>query len=89
MPTQLLFQGRPIVVFPNDHLASVDSTHFPMIFGALTAAADFMDYENLLFRTSEEYGFDKNQTYMRVLEAFDVVSTDTGAYIYATFSASV
>ncbi|MBO2527737.1 MAG: phage major capsid protein [Clostridiales bacterium] len=88
-PTEKLFQGLPVVVFPNAQLANIDATHFPMIYGSTKAGADFMEYEGLLFETSEHFLFNKNQNCLRVIEGFDVVSTDTSAYIYGSFSATV
>jgi hypothetical protein len=43
----------------------------------------------LEFNVSEHYFFGKNQNCLRVIEGFDVMSTDTGAYIYGSFTASV
>ena len=47
-----------------------------------------MEYQDLLFEVSEHYLFNKNQNCMRVTEGFDVVSTDTSAYIYGSLSAT-
>lgn len=87
-PTQKIFQGLPVLVYPDAQLANIDATHFPMIYGATTAGADFMEYGGLLFDASEHFLFNKNQNCLRVTEGFDCVSTDTDAYIYASFSAS-
>ena len=87
-PTEKLFQGLPIKVYPDAQLGNIDATHFPLIFGDTNAGIDFMDYKDLLFETSEHYLFGKNQNALRVLEGFDVVNADTGAYIYASFSAT-
>lgn len=87
-PTQKLFQGLPIKVFPDAQLPNIDGTHFPMIYGDTKAGADFIEFNELLFEMSEHFLFSKNQNCLRVIEGFDVVSTDTGAYIYASFSAS-
>lgn len=87
-PTEKMFQGLPIKVFPDAQLANIDSTHFPLIYGSTTSGADFMEYGGLLFDTSEHYLFNKNQVCLRVIEGFDCVSTDTDAYIYAKFSAT-
>ena len=87
-PTQKLFQGLPIKVFPDAQLPNIDETHFPMIYGDTKAGADFIDFENLLFESSEHFLFNKNQNCLRVIEGFDVVSTDTGAYIYGSFCQS-
>lgn len=87
-PTKKLFQGLPVKVFPDAQLPNIDGTHFPVIFGATTSGADFMEYEGLTFDISEHYLFNKNQNCLRVIEGFDCYSTDTDAYIYASFSAS-
>ena len=86
--TEKLFQGLPIKVFPDAQLPNIDTTHFPMIYGATKAGATLVDYENLQFTLSEHYLFNKNQNCLRVIEGFDTMSTDTGAYIYGSFSAT-
>lgn len=87
-PTQKLFQGLPIKVYPDAQLANIDETHFPIFYGATRAGADFMDFESLLFEASEHFMFNKGQTCLRVTEGFTCYSTDTGAYIYGSFSAT-
>lgn len=87
-PTRKLFQGLPIKVFPDAQLANIDATHFPVIYGDTKAGVDFMDYQELLLEVSEHYLFNKNQNCMRVTEGFDVVSTDTSAYIYGSLTAT-
>ena len=52
------------------------------------AGATFVEKQGLEFAVSEHYGFGKNQNYMRVIEGFDVMSTDTSAYIYGSFTAT-
>lgn len=88
-PTEKLFQGLPVHVFPDAQLPNIDATHFPVIYGDTKAGATFVEKQALEFATSEHYGFNKNQNYMRVIEGFDVMSTDTGAYIYGSFAATV
>lgn len=87
-PTEKLFQGLPIVVFPDAQLPNIDATHFPVFYGDTKAGATFKEYNALEFATSEHYGFNKNQNFMRVIEGYDVMSTDTGAYIYGSFTAT-
>ena len=87
-PTEKLFQGLPIQVFPDAQLPNIDETHFPMFYGDTKAGATFVEYNPLEFATSEHFGFGKNQNYMRVIEGFDVMSTDTEAYIYGSFTAT-
>ena len=87
-PTEKLFQGLPIKVFPDAQLPNIDATHFPMIYGATKAGATFVEHQNLEFAISEHFLFNKNQNCLRVIEGFDVMSTDTSAYIYGSFSAT-
>ena len=87
-PTRKQFQGLDVIVFPTAQLANIDSTHFPIFYGSLKAAADFMEYDSLMFETSEHFLFNKNQTCLRVIEGFDCISTDTSAYIYGSFTAT-
>ena len=86
--TEKMFQSLPIYVFPDAQLPNIDATHFPMIYGATKAGATFVEHQNLEFSISEHFLFNKNQNCLRVIEGFDVMSTDTGAYIYGSFSAT-
>ncbi len=88
-PTQKLFQGLPIKVYPDAQLPNIDETHFPLIYGSTKAGATFVENESLEFMVSEHALFGKNQNCLRVIEGFDVMSTDTEAYIYGSFSATV
>lgn len=88
-PTQKMFQGLPIHVFPDAQLENIDGTHFPMIYGSVRAACTFVEHNSLAFATSEHFNFSKNQTVLRVIEGFDVMSTDTAACIYGSFTATV
>ena len=88
-PTEKLFQGLRVHVFPDHQLANIDGTHFPMFYGSLKAGATFVEHEALEFALSEHVFFGKNQNCLRVIEGFDVMSTDTSAYIYGSFSATV
>ena len=87
-PTEKLFQGLVVHVFPDAQLPNIDGTHFPVFYGDTKAGATFVEKQGLEFATSEHFGFNKNQNYMRVIEGFDVMSTDTGAYIYGSFTAT-
>ena len=86
--TQKLFQGLPIKVFPDAQQPNIDGTHFPMIYGATKAGATLVEHQSLQFTLSEHYLFNKNQNCLRVIEGIDVMSTDTSAYIYGSFSAT-
>ena len=88
-PTEKLFQGLPVHVFPDAQLPNISGTEFPIFYGSLKAGATFVEHKSLEFTLSDQYLFNKNQNCLRVIEGFDVMSTDTGAYIYGKFSASV
>ena len=87
-PTQKLFQGLPVHVFPDAQLPNIDTTHFPMIYGDTKAGCTFVEHSALQFTVSEHFLFNKNQNCLRVIEGFDTMSTDTSAYIYGKFSAT-
>lgn len=87
--TEKMFQSLPIYVFPDAQLPNIDDTHFPMIYGSTKAGATFVEHESLEFAISEHVFFKKNQNCLRVIEGFDVMSADTSAYVYGSFSASV
>lgn len=86
--TEKMFQSLPIYVFPDALLPNIDETHFPVIYGDTKAGATFVEHQALEFAISEHVFFNKNQNCLRVIEGFDVMSTDTGAYIYGSFTAS-
>ena len=85
-PTEKLFQGLPIKVYPDAQLPNIDATHFPIFYGDTKAGATFKEYAALEFAFSEHANFNKNQNTLRVIEGFDTVSTDTSAYIYGSFA---
>ena len=87
-PTQKLFQGLPVHVFPDAQLANIDATHFPMIYGSLKAGCSFVEHKALEFAASEHANFNKNQNTLRVIEGFDVIGGDTSAYVYGSFAAT-
>lgn len=87
-PTEKLFQGLTIHVFPDAQLPNINGTHFPIIYGSTKAGCTFVEHEALQFVVSEHYLFNKNQNCLRVIEGFDTMSTDTSAYIYGSFSAT-
>ena len=86
--TEKMFQSLPVYVFPDSHLPNIDDTHFPVIYGSTKAGATFVEHNSLEFAISEHFLFNKNQNCLRVIEGFDVMSTDTDAYIYGSFSAT-
>lgn len=80
--TLKMFQGYPIIVFSDKQLPNIADKKYPIFYGDTKAGCEFVEYMNLEFAFSEHYGFGKNQNFMRVIEGFDVMSTDTDAYIY-------
>lgn len=86
--TEKLFQGLRIHVFPDAQLPNIDATHFPMIYGSVKAGCTFVEHQSLEFTLDGSYLFNKNQNCLRVIEGFDVMSTDTSAYIYGSFTAT-
>jgi HK97 family phage major capsid protein len=88
-PTEKLFQGLPVKVYPDAQLPNIDATHFPIFYGDTKAGCTFVEHQNLEFSVSEHYLFGKNQNCLRVVEGFDTMSTDTTAYIYGSLSATV
>ena len=87
-PTEKLFQGLPVHVFPDAQLPNIDATHFPVFYGSLKAGCTFVEHQSLEFTLSEQYLFNKNQNCLRVIEGFDVMGTDTGAYVYGSLTAT-
>lgn len=83
-PTQKMFKGLPVHVFSDAQLPNVDGKA-PIFYGSLKAGATFVEHTALEFATSEHYFFGKNQNALRVVEGFDVMGTDTDAYVYGTF----
>lgn len=88
-PTEKMFQGLPVKVYPDAQLPNIDATHFPVIYGDTKAGATMKMHKSIEFSVSEHYLFNKNQDCLRVVEGFDVMSTDTSAYIYGSFTATV
>ena len=83
-PTRQLFNGVEVTVFSNAMLPNIDATHFPVIYGDTKAGALMKVYQNMLLAASEHAEFKKAQLAIRVMEGFDVISTDTSAYIYGS-----
>lgn len=86
--TKYMFQDLPIEVFSDSELPNLSKDHAPMFVGATHAGVRFMEYEKMDFATSSDYLFNYNQTALRVIEGYDVVGTDKGAYEYVDFAAT-
>ncbi|NNG67338.1 phage major capsid protein [Caldanaerobacter subterraneus] len=92
-PTQKLFMGYPVIVFSNAELPNVvdtttGTTKAPFFYGALNEGAIFVDRDVYEFSSSEHAGFTKNQVFLRIIEYFDVIQADTGAYMYGELKLS-
>ena len=87
-PTQKLFQGLPIKVFPDAQLANIAAGKAPIFYGRTTAGAFMIEKLGLEFATSEHVFFKKNQLAMRVIEGYDVMQADADAYCYGTLTAA-
>lgn len=87
-PTQRLFMGKPVYVFSNVELPTTGTTtkKAPIFYGALPEGCTFVDRGVYEVKTSTEAGFTKNVTYVRCIERFDVIQTDTDAYVYGEFT---
>lgn len=83
IPTQKLFQGLPVEVFSDAELPNV-AGKAPVFYGNTEAGAYFIEKNGLEFAVSDQYLFGKNQTALRVIEGFDVIQADAGAYLYGT-----
>ena len=83
-----MFNSLPIEVFADNELTNVATGKYPVFIGSTKDGIDFMDRESLDFATSEHFAFNKNQTTLRVIEGYDVVETDKGAYEYLSFEES-
>ena len=85
-PTQLLFNGLPIIKVSDSVLPNV-SNKAPIFVGSLKAGIAFHDYMSLQFAASEHIFFNKNQTALRIIEGFTVEQEFPEAYIYGLLSA--
>lgn len=86
--TEKTFQGLPIKVFTDAQLPNTAITGTsPIFYGNLKDGVYFMDYMGYQFAMSDHFYFNKNQKAMRVLEGFDAIQADVGAYVYGVLSA--
>ena len=83
-PTARVFNGYPVVEFPNSHLPDVGGKH-PIFYGDTESGAFFIELRMLFMAVSAHAGFRRNQTLMRVIEGYDVIQADKDAYVYGLF----
>lgn len=86
-PTVKRFMGYEVVVFSNAELPTTGTTtkYAPIFYGNTRAGVTFVDRNVYEVRASQEAGFSKNQTMIRVIEMFDVIGADKAAYQYGQF----
>jgi HK97 family phage major capsid protein len=77
-----LFKGRPLIVLDNAALSPVTDGKKPFYIVNLRALIKFFDRKTIEIATSTEAGFTYNQTFIRVIERFDVVKGDNRANFY-------
>ncbi len=80
-PTQKIYKGREIIVLPDAKL-QVTSEKMEFWIGDLTQFIKFIDRKGVEIATSNEAGFTKNATLLRVIERFDVHKMDEEAMIF-------
>ncbi|HWQ59049.1 MAG TPA: phage major capsid protein [Clostridia bacterium] len=79
--TRKTFQGLQVRAYPNKQLPNV-SGRAPFFYGSIKAACYFIDLMGYQFAVSEHFKFNKAVTTLRVIEGFDCIQGDTGAYCY-------
>ncbi|WP_282803948.1 phage major capsid protein [Secundilactobacillus kimchicus] len=82
------FDGKRIVVVSDNWLPDVSKDTHPLYFGSFADAVTLFDRENMSLATTTEGGkaFEKDQTWIRVIDRFDVEMVDDGAMAVGSFS---
>lgn len=80
--------GLDVTVLSTSQLADEADGSFPIFCGDTASAIWMMMLLDYLFASSTEAGFTKNQTYLRVMEGYDVVAADKDAYFYGKMKAA-
>lgn len=80
-----MFKGRPVVVMDDTVLTPVTNGLKPFYVVNPYAMVKFFDRKNYEIAVSKEAGFTYNQTFVRVIERFDVQKADTRACYYIEF----
>lgn len=84
-PTGKIFKGLPVKVYSNAQLPNVEGKA-PVFYGDTKSGVYFIEFSYTYFAASAHAGFRKNQTLMRVIEGYDVIEADKGAYCYGLLS---
>lgn len=81
-PSGKSFAGKHVVVFPLAQLPDITAgKKAPIYVGSFKDAMEMKEYNELLFATSNDFYFNKNQLALRVIQAFDIKAVDTKAIL--------
>ena len=85
-PERYLLEGKQVVEIADRWLADNAGAH-PLYFGDLKQAVTLFDREHMSIEASNVAGeaFGLDQTKIRVIDRFDVVTTDSEAFVAASF----
>lgn len=87
-PEKYVIEGKPVVEIADRWLAN-NAGSYPLYFGDLRQAVTLFDRENMSIEASSVAGnaFGLDQTKLRVIDRFDVESTDDESFVAASFKA--
>lgn len=85
-PERYLLEGKQVIEIADRWLADNAGAH-PLYFGDLKQAVTLFDHEHMSIEASNVAGdaFSLDQTKIRVIDRFDVVTTDSEAFVAASF----
>ncbi|MDV7758253.1 phage major capsid protein [Liquorilactobacillus mali] len=91
-PDQMLIKGKRVVMISDKWLPNTGTTAapvYPLYYGDLSQAVTLFDRENASLLSTNIGGgaFEKDQTKIRVIDRFDVQTTDSDAFVAGSFSA--
>ncbi|WP_270940887.1 phage major capsid protein [Romboutsia lituseburensis] len=82
------YKGKRIVVLSNQHLVSEEGK-WTFFVGDIAEYIAFFDRQAYEMAVSQEAGFTKNATFMRVIERFDVKKVDSNAVVCVEITKTV
>jgi len=87
-PEIKMIEGKTVIVIEDRWLPDVSGAH-PFGYGDLKQAVTLFDRENMSLLTTNIGGgaFEKDQTKVRVIDRFDVETTDDEAFVWGSFKA--
>lgn len=91
-PDVMMARGKRVVMIADKWLPNSGTTAkpvYPLYYGDLSQAVTLFDRENMSLLTTNIGGgaFENDQTKVRVIDRFDVESTDSDAFVAGSFSA--